>query len=109
MAEQQQINAAARRLKYMDTERVQHVMALIMILSFLIFGGLAGLIFLTHTPLTSKSVALPFTFLFLFMNTLITSGRIEDQPQRLDHHLLEWLVISALLMVIAGLVVIFSQ
>jgi hypothetical protein len=77
----------------METSRIRHVLNSLMILSFLIFGLLAGVMLLLDVPLTNASVALPFSFLFISLITLISTARIEERPKLADKYLREWLVI----------------
>ena len=78
----------------MNVTRVQHVLNSLMILSFLIFGALAGIILLVDPPIIATTVSLPFAFLFIAMMTLIITGQIEEKPHLIKKYLLEWLVIS---------------
>lgn len=80
----------------METSRIRHVLNSLMILSFIIFGLLAGVMLLLDVPLTSTTVSLPFSFLFISMITLISTGRIEERPQLTDRYLREWLMICIL-------------
>jgi hypothetical protein len=92
----------------MDTTRIRHVLNALMILSFLIFGGLVGIIFITDAPLVSKTVALPFAFLFLSMMTLVTTGQIQERPQRVRGYLRDWLIICTFGVVLCALAFTFG-
>jgi hypothetical protein len=61
-----------------------------MILSFLIFGLLSGVIIITDAPLTNATVSLPFVFLFISLVTLLVTGKISERPHMADRYLLEW-------------------
>lgn len=87
----------------MELERIKHVLNSLMILSFLVFGILTALILVTDTPLTNSSVALPFSFLFISLMTLISTGRIDEKPQMSERYLFEWLVICIFGVVIGAL------
>jgi uncharacterized membrane protein YbjE (DUF340 family) len=89
--------------KTMEFERIKHVLNSVMILSFLVFGILAGVLLLTNTPLTNSSVSLPFSFLFISLMTLISTGRIDERPQMIERYLFEWLVICIFGAVIGAL------
>jgi hypothetical protein len=75
-----------------------------MIFSFLIFGGLSGVLLITDTPLTSSTVSLPFAFLFLCIMTLIVTGQIDEKPQMIEKYLREWLIICIFVVILAALV-----
>ena len=47
----------------MEVDRVKRVLSSLMILSFLIFGLLAGIIFITDVPLNATTAALPFVLM----------------------------------------------
>ena len=87
----------------MNINRTQHILNSLMILAFLIFGGLSGVLLITNTPLTSSTVALPFAFLFLCILTLIVTGQIDEKPQMIEKYLREWLVICIFGVVVAAL------
>jgi hypothetical protein len=92
----------------MDTDRIQHVLNALMILSFLIFGGLIGIILITDSPHVSKTISLPFAFLFLSMMTLITTGQIQERPQRVRTYLRDWLIVCIFGVVICALAFTFA-
>ena len=77
----------------MDVERIRRVLDSLMILSFLIFCALAGMIVLTDFPLTTKAVSLPFAFLFISLATLVVTGQIDENPAGVDKHLVKWLFV----------------
>ena len=76
----------------MKTDRIRHVLNSIMILSFLIFGLLSGVIILTDAPLTSATVSLPFVFMFISMTTFLIIDKISDRPHMAERYLFEWTV-----------------
>ncbi len=88
----------------MNTSRARHVLNSLTIISFLIFGGLSALILLLNVPLTNMTVSLPFAFLFISTMTLITTGRISDQPGLIEKYLLEWLFICVFITLVCALV-----
>ena len=77
----------------MDVERIRRVLDSLMILSFLILCGLAGVIVLTESSLTSKTISLPFAFLFISLATLAVTGQIDENPAGIDRHLIKWLLV----------------
>ncbi|KXH77236.1 MAG: hypothetical protein AM326_05465 [Candidatus Thorarchaeota archaeon SMTZ-45] len=92
----------------MDVDRIRHVLNSLMILSFLIFGGLVAIILVTDVELTSPAVALPFAFLFISLTTLITTGQINDRPRLLKKYLRDWLIICTFGILISALVITFA-
>jgi hypothetical protein len=93
----------------MNIDRIRHVLNAIMILCILIFGGLMGIIIITDVSIVaSKTIALPFAFLFLFILTLITTGRIQERPKKTSIYLREWIVFSIVIIVISALAVTFA-
>lgn len=92
----------------MDVDRIQHVLTSLMILSFLIFGALSGLILITDTPLSNGAVALPFAFLFISMMTLITTGLISDKPNAVNKYVSQWLILCSFVVLLSALVFTFS-
>ena len=87
----------------MDVDQTQRILTALMILSFLIFGLLAGVILLFDAPLGNAVAALPFAFLFISGMTLITTGQIKERPQRVNKYLREWLVIVIAIVVLSAL------
>ena len=87
----------------MKTDRIRHVLNSIMILSFLIFGLLSGVIIIIDAPLTNATVSLPFVFLFISMTTLLVTGKISDHPHMADRYLFEWTVTCIFGIVIGAL------
>jgi hypothetical protein len=79
-----------------------------MILSFLIFGGLAAIVLISDAELTSTTVALPFAFLFISFTTLITTGQINDRPRLVKKYLRDWLIICTFAILISALVITFA-
>jgi len=77
----------------MDIERMRHVLDSLMILSFLIFAGLVGIILIRDFPLTNKAIALPFAFLFISLVTLAVTGHIDDNPRAAGSYLMKWLIL----------------
>ena len=91
----------------MDTERIQHIMTSVMILSFLIFGALAGIVLISDARLTNATVSLPFAFLFISIVTFIITGQIEEKPNLARKYLWNWLFICILGIVISALAFTF--
>lgn len=89
----------------MDVDRIRHVLNSLMILSFLIFGGLSAIILIADVRLTNQVVALPFAFLFISLMTLITTGQINDRPRLVKKHLREWLIICVFAILVSALVI----
>lgn len=92
----------------MDVDRIQHVLTSLMILSFLIFGGLSAIILITRAPLSNGTVALPFAFLFVSMMTLITTGLIGEKPTAAKRYVNQWLILCAFVVLVSALVFTFS-
>jgi len=92
----------------MDIERVQHVLNSLIIISFLIFGGLTVIILITDVPLNGRTASFPFSFLFLSMMTFILTTQIKDNPNRINAYIREWLVICVVVTVISALTFTFS-
>ena len=92
----------------MDTERVRHIFNSLMIISFFIFGGLAGILLITDAPLNGRTVSLPFSFLFVSMMTLILTTQIKDNPNRINMYIREWLLICVFVIIISALTFTFS-
>lgn len=88
----------------MEIDRVKRVLSSLMILSFLIFGLLAGIIFITDVPLNGTTAALPFVFLFISALTLVITGQIDEHPHLVDKYLREWLFICTFVIVIGALI-----
>ena len=87
----------------MDVSRIQRILNSLMILSFLIFGLLAGIIFIADAPLDNTTASLPFAFLFISAMTLIATGQINENPQRVEKYIREWLIICIIGVVIGAL------
>ncbi|TFF87017.1 hypothetical protein EU519_00205 [Candidatus Thorarchaeota archaeon] len=87
----------------MNTDRVRHVLTSLMILSFLIFGGLSAIILITDTPLTTSSVSLPFAFLFVSAMTLIVTGQIDERPKLTKKYLRQWILVCVFMVLVAAL------
>ncbi len=92
----------------MNVDRIRHVLNSLMILSFLIFGGLSAIILITDAPLTNGAVALPFVFLFISTMTLITTGLINERPNAAKRHVSQWLVLCTFVIFLCALVFTFS-
>ncbi len=88
----------------MDVERIKHIMNSLMILSFLIFGGLLAIIFITDVSLNNATVSLPFAFMFISIVTLITTGQINEKPKLTQKYLRDWLIICTIGIIISALV-----
>ena len=91
----------------MDVIRIKHIMNSLMILSFLIFGGLAAIIMITDVNLTNATVALPFAFLFISFTTLIITGLIDEKPNMVQKYMRDWLIICTIGIVISALAFTF--
>ena len=91
----------------MDVTRIKHIMNSLMILSFLIFGGLAAILMITDVPLTNGTVALPFAFLFISLSTLIITGQIDEKPNLVQKYMRDWLIICTIGIVISALAFTF--
>ena len=91
----------------MDVTRIKHIMTSLMILSFLIFGGLVAIIMITDVSLTNATVALPFAFLFISLVTLITTGQIDERPKLVQKYMRDWLIICTIGIVISALAFTF--
>ncbi len=92
----------------MEIEHVQNVLKSLMIIAFLIFIGLSGIIVIKDVELTTRTVALPFAFLYISASTLITTGRIEDQPSQAKAHLRSWLLLCIFGVLLAALAFTFA-
>ena len=91
----------------MNVDRIQRILTSLMILSFLIFGLLAGVILLTDVPLSNSTASLPFAFLFISAMTLITTGQIRERPQKTKKYAREWLFVCIVVLIIAALAFAF--
>jgi hypothetical protein len=91
----------------MDVTRIKHIMNSLMILSFLIFGGLAAIVMITDVPLTNGTVALPFAFLFISFTTLIITGQIDEKPNMVQKYMRDWLIICIIGIIISALAFTF--
>jgi hypothetical protein len=91
----------------MDVTRIKHIMNSLMILSFLIFGGLVAIIMITDVSLTNGTVALPFAFLFISLTTLIITGQIDEKPNMVQKYMRDWLIICIIGIVISALAFTF--
>lgn len=87
----------------MDVSRIQRILNSLMILSFMIFGLLVGVIFIADAPTDGTTASLPFAFLFISVVTLITTGQINDNPHLVEKHVREWLLICLVGVVIGAL------
>ena len=91
----------------MDVIRIKHIMNSLMILSFLIFGGLAAILMITDVPLTNGTVALPFAFLFISLSTLIITGQIGEKPNLVQKYMRDWLIVCTIGIIISALAFTF--
>ena len=91
----------------MDVIRIKHIMNSLMILSFLIFGGLAAILMITDVPLTNGTVALPFAFLFISLSTLIITGQIDEKPNLVQKYMRDWLIVCTVGIIISALAFTF--
>jgi hypothetical protein len=80
----------------------------IMILSFLIFGGLLAVIMISDVGLNNASVSLPFAFMFVSIITLITTGQINEKPKLTQKYLRDWIIICTIGIIISALVFTFN-
>ncbi|MHA2352901.1 MAG: hypothetical protein ACXABX_07250, partial [Candidatus Thorarchaeota archaeon] len=78
-----------------------------MILSFLIFGALSGIILITDIPLTNTSVSLPFAFLYISTATFVITSQINERPKLIQKYLRDWLIICLIGITISALVFTF--
>lgn len=92
----------------MNTDRVRHVLNSLMIISFLIFGGLAAIIVITDTPLSTSSVSLPFAFLFISAMTLIVTGQINERPKLTKRYLRQWILVCIFMILVSALAYTFA-
>jgi hypothetical protein len=79
----------------------------LMILSFLIFGGLVAIIIITDVSLNNATVALPFAFLFISLATLIITGQIDEKPNLVQKYMRDWLIICTIGIIISALAFTF--
>jgi hypothetical protein len=84
-----------RKQEIMELNRIQRILNSFMAISFLIFVGLAGYLFLRDISLSNQTVALPFAFLYLSAVTLITTARIGENPDNLRDYLRGWVAVCA--------------
>ncbi|MFX1559169.1 MAG: hypothetical protein ACFFBL_01150 [Promethearchaeota archaeon] len=91
----------------MDVDRIKHIMNLLMILSFLIFGALSVIILITDVPFTNSSVSLPFAFLFISLVTFIITAQINERPRLIQRYLRDWLIICLIGIIISALAFTF--
>lgn len=91
----------------MDVERIKHIMNSLMILSFIIFGGLSAIIMITGVSLTNATVALPFAFLFISLTTLIITGQIDEKPKLVQKYMRDWLLVCTIGIIISALAFTF--
>lgn len=91
----------------MDVDRIQHIMNSLMILSFLIFGGLSAIILVTDVPLSSTSVSLPFAFLYISLATFVITAQINERPKLIQKYLRDWLIICLVGILISALAFTF--
>ena len=87
----------------MDVGRTQRILTSIMVISFLIFGLLAGVMLIFDAPLENATAALPFAFLFISGMTLVTTSQINSRPQRVGRYLRDWLVVVVFVVVLSAL------
>jgi len=87
----------------MDVDRIKHIMNSLMVLSFLIFGALSGILLITDVPLTNTSVSLPFAFLYISLATFIITAQINERPKLIQKYLRDWLIICFVGIIISAL------
>jgi hypothetical protein len=88
----------------MDVERIRRILDSLMILSFLILCVLIGLIVLGKPSLTSKTISLPFIFLFISLTTLAVTGQIDENPSGVNRYLINWLFACVLVVFLGAIV-----
>ena len=91
----------------MEVERIKNILTSLMILSFLIFGGLAAIIMITDVRLNNATVALPFAFLFICISTFIITGQINEKPKLVGKYMRDWLILCTIGIVLSALVFTF--
>jgi len=91
----------------MDVDRIKHIMNSLMIISFLIFGMLSGIVLITDVPLNNTSVSLPFAFLFITIATFLTTAQINERPKLIQKYLRDWLIICLVGVIISALAFTF--
>ena len=91
----------------MDVDRIKHIMNSLMILSFLIFGALSGIILITDVPITNTSVSLPFAFLYISTATFVITAQINERPKLIQRYLRDWLIMCLIGIIISALVFTF--
>jgi uncharacterized membrane protein YbjE (DUF340 family) len=91
----------------MDVDRIKHIMNSLMIISFLIFGALSGIVLITDVPLNNTSVSLPFAFLFISIATFLTTAQINERPKLIQKYLRDWLIICVVGIIISALTFTF--
>jgi uncharacterized membrane protein YbjE (DUF340 family) len=91
----------------MDVDRIKHIMNSLMIISFLIFGALSGIVLITDVPLNNTSVSLPFAFLFISIATFLTTAQINERPKLIQKYLRDWLIICLVGIIISALTFTF--
>lgn len=79
-----------------------------MVLSFLILCVLAGVIVLTKSSLTSKTISLPFAFLFISLTSLAVTGQIDENPAGIDRYLIKWLLVCVFGALFSALIFTFT-
>ena len=91
----------------MEVDRIRHILNSLMILSFLIFGALSGIILITDAPLNNASVSLPFAFLYISTVTFVITAQINERPKMIRKYLRDWLIMCLIGIVIAALAFTF--
>ena len=91
----------------MEVDRIKHIMNSLMILSFLIFGALSGIILITDAPLNNASVSLPFAFLYISTTTFVITAQINERPKLIQKYLRDWLIMCFIGIIIAALAFTF--
>ncbi|TXT56828.1 MAG: conserved membrane protein of unknown function [Candidatus Thorarchaeota archaeon] len=92
----------------MQNEHLKNVLTSLMILSFLIFGGLSAILLITDAPLIGSTVALPFAFLYISMMTLVVTAQISDRPSKTERFLRDWLLMVSFGVVFCAFVLAFA-
>lgn len=87
----------------MDVERIKHIMNTVTILSFLIFGGLIGIILITDVSLNNTTAPLPFAFLFISLSAFIVTSEISEKPKLAQKYMRDWILICTIGIILSAL------
>jgi hypothetical protein len=92
----------------MEAKRIRRILDSLMVLSFVILCALIGLIVIRHASLTSKTISLPFAFLFISLTTLAVTGQIDEDPSGVDRYLINWLFACVFAVFLSAIVFTFT-